>query len=661
MYDIVIDFETYWDKEYTLSKLGPVTYIRDQRFEIQLLGIRINGGSVRTFADPLEIESVLFGMQLDKPDRRIIAHNGSGFDFLVLSEYYGIKPKNMVDTIHMARWCGLSRLSLESHKAITAALNNGIKTEGTSISNGKHWPDDFTLEEQEAFKTYCMEDVLQCSNNFYAMLPFVTDDMLAFSSITSSMATNAQFIIDSDIVDNIMQNAEEETKNARTRLSHLFSFTNEEEFLKAIRSAKKCAAMFKQLGVDVPLKLSTKQSERKGCDVFIPALSKNDVEFVELSQHHNPDVALLVDTRLGQNSSFIYNRAKALSKLANGALPVMLSAFAAHTGRYGGGSTEGSDRINLQNMPKRNPIMKRLRKAIKAPQNMRVVAADSSQIEARILAFVAGQEDLVEIFRIGGDPYSRMAAFIFGGDGEEIARRNKAGDKEAKLARTVGKTAVLSAGYGVGASKFGNVLWMNNAKLHEDKEEHMARAEDALAIYRSTNQQITYFWRVCQEVIIRLANEEGGSFGGKDYQYFSFGMMPVAGYKKPVQTIELPSGYKLRYFNLRSVEEDGRIQYVYDRKLGRGFVPARIYGGLLTENIIQSLSFQVLMWQACRMYEQGIQLYCNVHDSFATIVPFSDAEQTLMAMVQAMHITPPWLEGCPLAAEGSIGNDFTIV
>ena len=82
---------------------------------------------------------------------------------------------------------------------------------------------------------------------------------------------------------------------------------------------------------------------------------------------------------------------------------------------------------------------------------------------------------------------------------------------------------------------------------------------------------------------------------------------------------------------------------------------------MLTENASQALAFMLLMWQACRMAEQGIHLHGNIHDSFATIVPEEQAEQTAAVMTKCMSEVPDWLPGFPVACEAEIGNDFMVV
>ena len=193
---ITLDFETFWSsRDYTLSKMGPIEYVRDPRFHAQLLGVRVDRGCVNVY-EPHEIPEALKVLGLEAPGTVVVGHNLHGFDALVLSERFGIRPKYMVDTLALARAAGISRFQSCSHKALCDYLGTGIKTDGTAVSDGKHWPDDFTLEERETFKRYCADDVLQCSENFFILSRYLTQEELRFESLTARMTTEPGIHVD---------------------------------------------------------------------------------------------------------------------------------------------------------------------------------------------------------------------------------------------------------------------------------------------------------------------------------------------------------------------------------------------------------------------------------------------------------------------------------
>ena len=152
-----------------------------------------------------------------------------------------------------------------------------------------------------------------------------------------------------------------------------------------------------------------------------------------------------------------------------GLLPVPIRYYSAHTGRWG-----GDDKINLQNLPSRGADGKKLKRSIIAPQGCNLIDADSSQIEARVLAWLAEQDDLTEAFKNGDDVYKKMASAIYNVKEEDVTKDQ----------RFVGKTTILGAGYGMGAVKFQNQLKTFGFNMD------ISEARRVVKVYRDTN------WRV---------------------------------------------------------------------------------------------------------------------------------------------------------------------
>lgn len=470
---VVIDFETYWDsKTYTLSKMGPIEYVRNEKFTPQLCAFTLSNGSCCVDCSVVEHERLRTTFEnLDTHDVAWCGHNMHGFDSLILSEFFDFHPQKIYDTIAMMRWTGLSRVCRESHAALTEFLGNGNKAAGTVVSDHKQWPDDFTPEERAFFIQYCKDDAAQCYQNAQAMLPYMTPDALRFMSITARMATEPSFVLDEDLLLEYLSDLDAAADKARQELMAMFSFQTNADMLAALRSADKFADMLRSLGVEPPLKESAAKTKTKreklqlAADAGRPgaaeelenmqpvmtyAFSKTDVDFVLMQDHPDPRVALLVRTRLQLNSSIDRSRAETLLKFArmHKPLPIMLGAWLAHTGRYSAGASADAgtktDKLQFQNLSKRDPSKRKLRQAIKVPKGKVVVACDSAQIEARGLAFVANEVGLLTQFREGRDPYSELAETIFGVPWQDIKAGAKAGDKRLKNYRNVGKTGILS-------------------------------------------------------------------------------------------------------------------------------------------------------------------------------------------------------------------------
>ena len=690
---VVIDFETYWDsKTYTLSKMGPIEYVRNEKFTPQLCAFTLSNGSCCVDCSVVEHERLRTTFEnLDTHDVAWCGHNMHGFDSLILSEFFDFHPQKIYDTIAMMRWTGLSRVCRESHAALTEFLGNGNKAAGTVVSDHKQWPDDFTPEERAFFIQYCKDDAGQCYQNAQAMLPYMTPDALRFMSITARMATEPSFVLDEDLLLEYLSDLDAAADKARQELMAMFSFQTNADMLAALRSADKFADMLRSLGVEPPLKESSAKTKTKreklqlAADAGRPgaaeelenmqpvmtyAFSKTDVDFVLMQDHPDPRVALLVRTRLQLNSSIDRSRAETLLKFArmHKPLPIMLGAWLAHTGRYSAGASADAgtktDKLQFQNLSKRDPSKRKLRQAIKVPKGKVVVACDSSQIEARGLAFVANEVGLLTQFREGRDPYSELAETIFGVPWQDIKSGAKSGDKKMKMYRNTGKTCVLSCGYGVGHHKYSNTLLRQGIHLHEDLDRHHELARYAHGIYRAAHPNIVAFWKTAENVLEAMLRGESGTFGGPNNDIYTFGIMPVGPRTDLcVPSVQFPSGYILRYPGLRAERNDrGKWQFVYDTYKGASKIPTHIYGGAFTNNLVQGLSFvDVIMYQGCRMDEAGIKLACNIHDAWASVVPEEQGEYVKQQMLHYMSIVPPALNGLPVACEAEIGTTFEIV
>lgn len=690
---VVIDFETYWDsKTYTLSKMGPIEYVRNENFAPQLCAFAMSNGACCVDCFAVEHERLRTTFEnLDAHDVAWCGHNMHGFDSLILSEFFDFHPQKIYDTIAMMRWTGLSRVCRESHAALTEFLGNGHKAAGTVVSDHKQWPDDFTPEERMFFIQYCKDDAGQCYQNALDMLPYMTPDALRFMSITARMATEPSFVLDEDLLLEYLSDLDAAADKARQELMAMFSFQSNADMLAALRSADKFAGMLRSLGIEPPLKESAAKTKTKreklklAADAGVPgaaeelenmqpvmtyAFSKTDVDFVLMQDHPDPRVSMLVRTRLQLNSSIDRSRAETLLKFArmHKPLPIMLGAWLAHTGRYSAGASADAgtktDKLQFQNLSKRDPSKRKLRQAIKVPEGHVVVACDSAQIEARGLAFVANEVGLLTQFREGRDPYSELAETIFGVPWQDIKAGAKAGDKKMKMYRNTGKSCVLSCGYGVGHHKYSNTLLRQGIHLHEDLDRHHELARYAHGIYRAAHPNIVAFWKTAENVLEAMLRGESGTFGGPNNDIYTFGIMPVGPRTDLcVPSVRFPSGYILRYPGLRAERNDwGKWQFLYDTHKGASKIPTHIYGGAFTNNLVQGLSFvDVIMYQGCRMDEAGIKLACNIHDAWASVTPEERGEYVKQQMLHYMSMVPPALTGLPVACEAEIGTTFEIV
>ena len=176
----------------------------------------------------------------------------------------------------------------------------------------------------------------------------------------------------------------------------------------ALSSNIKFANLLQEYGVDPPMKISPATNK------MTYAFAKTDHAFADLLEHENPEVQALVAARLGIKTTIEETRSTRLINIANCTLdkfsapllPIPLKYSGAHTHRY-----SGDWQLNMQNLSARKS--RAMRSCIHVPEGYTIVAVDAAQIEARIVAWLAGQQDLLEMFRLGEDTYRAFAGDIF--------------------------------------------------------------------------------------------------------------------------------------------------------------------------------------------------------------------------------------------------------
>lgn len=418
-----IDTETYYDREYSLSKITTESYVRDPRFEVIGFGIKKNDGPTYwVTGDHSRVKAVLG--RIDWTDAGILCHN-TMFDGAILSWLFGVKPKVWFDTLCMARAIhGVEKSA--SLKAL--AETYGVGEKGTEVLNalGKR-REDFTKEELTRYGEYCKNDVELTYTIFNQMLSkfkFPKQELKLIDT-TLRMFIHPILDLDGDLLEMHLQ----KTKLMKEDLLAASGVSKED-----LMSNPKLAAILQSYGAEVPMKVSPTTGK------LTYAMAKNDEDFKALAEHEDFRVQAVVAARLGTKSTLEETRTQRFIDISKrGLLPVPVRYYAAHTGRWG-----GDDKINLQNLPSRGPNAKVLKRAIVAPEGMTIIESDSAQIEARVLAWLAEQEDLVEAFAQGKDVYKKMAAKIYGVPESEVTKEQRFVGKTTILGCFAGDTLVLT-------------------------------------------------------------------------------------------------------------------------------------------------------------------------------------------------------------------------
>jgi DNA polymerase len=600
---ITIDFETYYDRSYSLSKVTTEEYIRDEIFEVIGVSVKVDSGEAQWFSGT-KAKTKAWLDQFDWGNSIAVAHNAV-FDMAILNWHFDIRPKRIVDTLSMLRAIDGPDAGNSLAKA---AERYGLGKKGDEVINalGKMRV-DFTPEEMARYAEYCINDTDLTYDLFQKIAVGFPAVEFRLIDLTIRMFTEPVLTIDKQALEEHL----DKVKRMKNDLLGKSLITKDN-----LMSNPQLAETLRSLGVEPPMKVSP----TTGKETY--AFAKTDEEFKSLLEHKNPIVQAIVAARLGVKSTLEETRTERFIKIADrGTLPVPLRYYAAHTGRWG-----GDDKVNLQNLPRKSP----LKKAMLAPEGHIFIDCDSSQIEARTLAWLAGQHDLVAAFDAGEDVYKIMASSIYGVPVDEVT------DPQ----RFVGKTTILGCGYGMGAAKFQAQLKTFNVDMPEDE------CKRIISVYRETYPMIPLLWRQTGEALEAMANNQTAPIGVD-------GVLTVCG----ADGIKLPNGLSLKYPNLRYIMRDGKSEMVYDQKKGRAVLTSRIYGGKAVENICQALA-RIIIGEQMLMVARRLRVVMTVHDAVGAIAPTEKAAEARQFVEACMRIRPKWATALPLNCESKMGASY---
>ena len=636
---MTVDFETYWDnKTFTLSKMTTEEYIRDERFTDFGACFHLYGSD-----GPIEwvrgCDIPEYVSRIDWGRTALLAHNAQ-FDVSILGWKYGVSPAFIFDTLSMAR--ALRGVEVGNSLArLASAFGLPDKGQALHSTNGLR---ELDAQVEEELAEYCKHDVFLCERIFSALRVGYPTSELRLIDMTLRMYTEPTLLLDSAMLEQALVEEKEKREGLLERLGV-------EE--KMLASNPMFAKILTAMGV-VPPK---KKSKTTGKETL--ALAKNDALFQALLNGSNEDVSALCEARLQVKSTTERTRAQRFLDISHrGALPVPLSYYGAGTGRWT--ASKGSA-INMQNL-KRGSF---LRKAIMAPEGHQLVVGDLSQIEPRVLAYLADYEDMLLIFQQGGDPYAAFGAQMF-----NIPGMTKESHPDL---RQSAKSALLGCGYGLGWVSFAAQLltgflgtppvmydkafakklgvdrkyidkfmaWDDNLlKLEaiphtcslEDLLTHAVASKRIIDIYRSTAWPVVAFWDMCGTLI------EKSLAGGQEFVYKCI--------KFRKEEIVLPNGMSLLYPNLRQIKDDeGRSQWVY------GPDATKLYPGKITNNIVQGTA-RIVMTDGMLRVGKKYPIKGTVHDELIAVVPDEEVSDAKTWVLAQMTMEPKYMPGIPLDADG---------
>jgi len=625
MRPIVIDFETYFADDFTLSKMSTEAYIRDPRFEIHGAAIKWQQDIPARWYDRRQLELIL--KQEDWSDVFLICHH-TNFDGLILSRHFNVVPKMYGCTMSMARLLFASHLSV-SLDSVRKELGFAPKTTPYAQFKGRHWQQmDGGL--QRTLAEGCEDEVESIWQIFKILAKNFPQEEYEVVDSLIRMFVNPVLCADTALLAELW---ESEAKAKQERFRGLGIAESD------VQSSDKFQALLEAEGVEIPYK--------PGKNNDIPQFAKNDDFMQELLEHDNERIRTLAEARIGAKSTLLQTRAETLGYMAQrGPLCVYLRYCGAVTLRPTGG--DGANWLNF----KRGSA---IRRSILAPEGYLLGPVDASQIEFRVCMYLAGQNDVMELMRSGGDPYIDLASACYG---ETIYKPEQDDPRydEMIAKRGMGKQGRLMCIYGAAAKQYQRTAaaGLYGPKVHmslETAEKHVETARAMMPAVCARGVATNGYWSQCDRMIARLAGGppmEWGPFLVKDHKLI------------------LPSGQAMIYDTLefhrpdadeecREFERDG----YWRMRVKRGW--KKMWGAKLTQNICEMVSRVIVSQAMIRIKRQyGIRSLNWPYDELLLLIPDnSKAEETLELCRQEMCKTPEWLPGIPLNADASLGVRYS--
>ena len=367
---------------------------------------------------------------------------------------------------------------------------------------------------------------------------------------------------------------------------------------------------------------------------WVFGLAKSDKERALLETHPSDRVRLLMRARSEQDTWPTHiKRIEKMVRMArscNGRFSVDLKYAGAHTMRF-----SGAGGVNVQNFGSRSdPLLSEVREIIVAPPGHKLVIVDLSAIEARVSAWLCGQDDLIAGFAENRDVYCEFGTRFFGVPVRKPRPDGIAAiEKKMKERRNLSKVAVLACSYGMGPGRF--------------QEYSGCDAETAASVvkaYREMYPAIPKFWYAAEKAFV---------YTTKYKQPCELPNGLRLDYQPDVDVqVTLPSGHTMQYHKVK-LESDGRNDRASVwNDLNKTWEP--IWGGTILENWTQATSRHILAESLLRLEDLGIHTALSVHDEIVAVVPEDQAEKALATVIEEMVREPTWAPGLPLDASGHV-------
>ncbi len=570
---IAVDFETFYSKDFDIKGHGLWHYVSDPKFDAYL--VAVVGEGIRFVGHPSEFDwRLLHGKDL-------VSHNAGfdGFVFVQLVQAGVIPPdiqfKSWNCTANLACFCGAQR-SLKD--AAHALLGVDVSKDERKWMRGKTWADAVAAGKAEDLKAYALRDAEVCLALWDKYSPHWPAHERELARLTMLCGWKG-VRIDMAQVEASIASLQRVMFDAAAKIP----WADGEN--ATVLSPKALGEQCRAQGITPP-----------------PSLSEDDPGCEEWESVHGasfPWVAAMRDYRKANILLKKFETMRARTRHTDGCMGFGLKYFGSHTGRWSGDSG-----FNIQNLHREETFGVDLRRCIVARPGRKFIVSDLAQIEPRVMAWLCGDQALLDQLRSGVPLYEAHARQTMGWTGGSLKKENP-------RLYALAKARVLGLGYGCGPDKFVAVArTMGGIDLTPQD------ARSTVAAFRASNKRVVGLWNRLQADFKRSVRE--GTY-----------------------EIEMPSGRSLTYYNVSSFGG-------WTCQTQMGGPKVRMYGGKLAENLVQAVARDVFAEALLRLAAAGVEVVFHCHDEAVCEVPIDTDPADIERM---MSITPDWLPGCPLAAE----------
>lgn len=634
-----LDWETKYGDDYTLSKMTTEAYVRDPRFESILLGIKHNNNPGYW----VPRDDIAYALKEIKVWKQAVLAHHAHFDGLIMMHHYGLAPKLWFDSLGMAR-----ALYGQNGKLSLAQLCKrwNIPDKGEEVMRVKGMGfSDFGPHALARYGAYCVNDCEREWDGFNIMAPRFSREEFLLNDQVIRMFTEPSLRLDAKVL-------QEYADMLRADKAHHLLQAGVQ--LDDVMSNDKFAESLRDLGVEPPMKVSptwikdprpgytSEEEGGKGQPKMTWAFAKSDPAMQELQEHDDERVQFLVEARLKNKTTIAEKGALRLIGMSErGRATVYLK----YSGASGTHRFSGGDKFNWQSMKRGSP----LRDAVMAPEGHQCIVVDSSTIEARMLDWLSGQDDMVEVYRkadnkTGPDMYCLIASRIYQ---KEINKKDHPDERQ------MGKVSKLGLGFGMGTDKF-QLSVRGQAKDKDGKPLKIKRdfAEYVVGVYRESHPQVRKLWARGEAALDCISRGQAGV----DVDFRGVVKTTATG-------LVMPGGLRIEYPELKKFKVGernfgNRSVPIYEYEFWNGKHRERIYGAKLVENIIQCLARIVVMEQcqrtALETRDEGSRWVHSMHDEGIFTAPDIAAPWVLERLMASMRTSPVWAPGLPLNCEGGM-------